>query len=87
MLRSKWDDWRRDWFYVDVSPHDRLTLPEMAAEPQKSTWEAPPQTDRWMETVLDRIDFLRQAGLTSVMVVADYLRRRLAPLRERVCPS
>ena len=39
-----------------------------------------------MEPVLDRIDFLRQAGLTSVMVVTDYLRHRLAPLREWVRP-
>ncbi|XP_062232867.1 uncharacterized protein LOC133930219 [Phragmites australis] len=36
-----------------------------------------------MHSVLNRIDDLRRAGLTSLMVVADYLRRRLAPLRER----
>ena len=40
-----------------------------------------------MRPVLNRIDDLRQAGLTSVMVVADYLRRRLKPLRERARPS
>lgn len=33
--------------------------------------------------MLNRIDDLRRAGLTSVMVVADYLCRRLTPLRER----
>ena len=42
VLRSKWEDWRRDWFYVDISPHDCLTLPEMAAEPQKATREVLP---------------------------------------------
>ena len=33
-----------------------------------------------------RLRFLRDTGLTSVMVVADFLRRRLAPLRERARP-
>ena len=39
-----------------------------------------------MAPVLERINFLRQAGLTLVMVVADYLRHRLAPLREWARP-
>ena len=39
-----------------------------------------------MRPVLNRIDDLRQVGLTSVMVVADYLHHRLAPLRERARP-
>ena len=58
----------------------------MAAEPQKATWEVLPQMDARMAPVLERIKFLRQAGLTSVMVVADYLRRHLAPLWERARP-
>ena len=37
--------------------------------------------------MLERILELRESGLTSVMVVADFLRRRLAPLRERARPS
>ena len=83
MLRSKWEDWCRDWVYVDVSPHDRLTLQEMAVEPHRPTWEVALVEDERMCPVLNRIDDLHQAGLTSVMVVADYLRRRLVPLRER----
>ena len=43
----------------------------MAAEPQKVTWEVPPLTDARLEPVLERIGFLRDVGLTSVMVVAD----------------
>ena len=27
VLHGKWDDRRQDWVYVDVSPHDRLSLP------------------------------------------------------------
>ncbi|XP_062203759.1 putative disease resistance protein RGA1 [Phragmites australis] len=73
VLRRKWDDWRHDWVYVDVSPHDRLALPEAVAEPQRSIWEAAPAEDERMRPVLNRIDYLRQVGLTSVMVVADYL--------------
>ncbi|XP_062197319.1 uncharacterized protein LOC133900216 [Phragmites australis] len=33
----------------------------MAAEPQKATWEVPPQMDVRMASVLERIDFLHQA--------------------------
>ena len=40
-----------------------------------------------MQPVLDRIDYLRQASLTSVIVVADYLRCHLSPLGEWVRPS
>ena len=58
----------------------------MAAEPQKSTWEAPPPEDVRLDPVFEHIRFLRNAGLTSVMVVVDFLRRRLAPLRERARP-
>ena len=35
VLRSKWDDWRQDWVYVDVSPHDRLSLPRSLVKPIK----------------------------------------------------
>ena len=86
VLQSKWEEWWRDWFYVDVDPHDRLALPEGAVEPQKSTWEAPPPLDARLEPVFERIRFLRDTGLTSVMVVADFLLHRLAPLQERARP-
>ena len=86
VLRSKWDDKRRDWVYVDVIPHDRLMLSEVAAEPQRSIWEKAPAEDERIRPVLNRIDDLRQAELTSVMVVADYLRHLLAPLREWALP-
>ena len=49
-------------------------------------WEAPPPEDARLEPVFERIRFLRDAGLTSVMVEADFLRRHLAPLRERARP-
>ena len=67
--------------------HRSLELPEKAAEPRRSTWEAPPPEDARLEPVLERIRFLRDSGLTSIMVVVDFLRRRLAPLRERARPS
>ncbi|XP_062181252.1 uncharacterized protein LOC133885536 [Phragmites australis] len=55
----------------------------MAVDPHRLTWEVAPVEDERMHPVLNRIDNLLRAGLTSVMVVADYLRRRLVPLRER----
>ena len=43
--------------------------------------------DARLRPVLNRIEYLRRAGLTSLMVVIDFLRRRLAPLRECVRPA
>ena len=45
VLRGKWDDWRGEWVYVDVSPHDRLSLPRSLAEPNKPIWDAAPAED------------------------------------------
>ena len=43
--------------------------------------------DARLRPVLNRINDLRRVGLTSLMVVADFLRRRLAPLREHARPA
>lgn len=40
-----------------------------------------------MRPVTDRIKELCDEGLTATMVVADFLRRRLAPLWQRNCPT
>jgi hypothetical protein len=42
-------------------------LPELVAEPQMSIWEAAPAEDERMRPVLDRIDYLHQAGLTPIV--------------------
>ena len=62
VLQSNWDDWRHDWVYVDVSPHDRLTLPEVAAEPQRSIWETALAEDERMRPVLNCIDDCARRG-------------------------
>ena len=42
VLHGKWEDRHRDWVYVDVNPHDRLTLPQTPTEPHRQSGRRPP---------------------------------------------
>jgi hypothetical protein len=86
-LRNKWEDWRQSWCYIEVDPHPKLLLPTGLAKPIREVWEDEPAADGRMQEVLSRITGLGAQGLTATMVVGDYLRRRLAPLRERGRPA
>jgi hypothetical protein len=70
-----------------VDPHAKLLLPAGLARANKKAWEDEPAADSRMQEVLSRITGLGAQGLTATMVVGDYLRRRLAPLRERGRPA
>ena len=83
VLRNKWDEWRSNWCYVAVDPHARLALPTGPPAPDKGRWERPPADEDDLVGALVRISDLRDHGLTASMVLGDYLRRRLAPLRDR----
>jgi len=86
VLRNKWDEWRSNWCYVAVDPHARLELPAGPAGPpasDKGRWESPAADEEALLGIIVRIAELRDYGLTTSMVLGDYLRRRLAPLRDR----
>ena len=85
-LKNKWDDWRLYWCYLAVDPHLQLLLPEGPAMAKKR-WEYLPDDFDSLRPVTARISALRAAGLTATMVVGDFVRRRLAPLRERDRPA
>ncbi|KAJ1296613.1 hypothetical protein BS78_01G315200 [Paspalum vaginatum] len=81
---AKWEHWRNDWVIIRAEPNDRLALPDsgpvVASLPEWSaTTDLPPE----FSPVLARITELVNSGLTSMHVLADYLRRRLAPLQMR----
>jgi hypothetical protein len=44
-------------------------------------WKARPSLSVELDPVLDRVKTLARGGLTSVMVLGDFLRRRIAPLQ------
>jgi hypothetical protein len=80
---SKWEDWREGWVIAAVEPHDRLELPTEGLQSDRSTWKARPTIPAELDPVLYRIKKLARSGLTSMMVLGDFLKRRIAPLQQR----
>jgi hypothetical protein len=80
---SKWEDWREGWVIAEADPHDRLELPTDGPQSDRSTWKAKPTISKELDPVLYRVKNLQRSGLTSLMVLGDFLKRRLAPLQQR----
>ncbi|KAJ1283359.1 hypothetical protein BS78_03G122400 [Paspalum vaginatum] len=79
---AKWEHWRNDWVIIKAEPNDRLALPDSSPDaplPEGASTDLPPE----LSPVLARIAELVSGGLTSLHVLADFLRRRLAPLQMR----
>ncbi|KAJ1254713.1 hypothetical protein BS78_K339700 [Paspalum vaginatum] len=83
---AKWEHWRNDWVIIRAEPNDRLALPDSSPDaplPEGASTDLPPE----FSPVLARIAELVSGGLTSLHVLADFLRRRLAPLQMRPRPA
>jgi hypothetical protein len=79
----KWDHWREDWVVVWADIHDRLVLPTESQMAKKTTWEETPKLHVAYRTVIKRIKHLTSHGLSTMMVLHDFLSRRIAPLQDR----
>jgi hypothetical protein len=80
---SKWEDWREGLVIAETDPHDRLELPTEGPQSDQSTWKAKPTIPEELGLILDRVKNLQQSGLTSMMVLGDFLKQRIAPLQQR----
>jgi hypothetical protein len=65
---------------IQAEFHDRLELPTSAPTGKSDLWEKVPNLQRVYDPMLKRIKFLVGKGLTSMMVLFDFLSRRIAPL-------
>ena len=82
-LPSKWVDWTRHWCYAPADDSwECLRWPEAHAF-GKPGWTAKETLGDGARCALDRLCHLRDTGLTGAMVIGDFVRRRLSPLRER----
>jgi hypothetical protein len=79
---SKWEDWREGWVIAEADPHNRLELPTEGPQSDRSTWKAKPSMPEELVPVLNRVKELARGGLTSMMVLGDFLKRRIAPLQQ-----
>jgi hypothetical protein len=65
---------------VQVDAHDWLVIPATARTLDRAEWGKDPGLELGFDPVLDRIQYLAESGLTSLMVLHDFLSKRLAPL-------
>jgi hypothetical protein len=69
---------------ASAKANDRLVLPSDGPRLDRKQWRAKPSLAPEFLPVLDRIKTLAIGGLTSMHVVGDFLKRRIAPLQRRV---
>jgi hypothetical protein len=77
---GRWERWREDWALVQVDTHNQLALPTSALTLNRTEWVKDPGLESGFDPVLDQIQHLAENGLTSLMVLHDFLSRCLAPL-------
>jgi hypothetical protein len=65
---------------VRADVHDRLVLPTESLTGRCDDWEEAPRLHRAYEPVIERIKHLAGHGLTSMMVLHDFLSRCITPL-------
>jgi hypothetical protein len=84
---ARWENWRNDWVIASAEANDRLVQPRDGLVLDQKQWRAKPSLAPEFLPVLDRIKSLATGGLTSMHVVGDFLKRRIAPLqwRARLC--
>jgi hypothetical protein len=72
---------------VQADAHERLTLPTVALTAPRADWEQDPGLEPAYNPVLGRIQILAESGHTPMMVLHDYVSKRIMPLQERTRPT
>ena len=84
---GKWEEWRRDWVIATTEANERLALPTEGPATNRASWRAKPSLQPEFDSVLDKIRSLAESGLTSWHVLGDFVKRRIAPLKQRPRPA
>jgi hypothetical protein len=80
---ARWENWRSDWVIASTKANDRLILPSNGSALDRKQWRTKPYLSPEFLPVLDKIKILATCGLTSMHLVSDLLKRRIAPLQRR----
>ena len=67
--------------------NERLVLPTEGPATDRASWRAKPSLQPEFDSVLGKIRSLAESGLTSLHVLGDFLKRRIAPLKQRPRPA
>jgi hypothetical protein len=84
---DKWDRRRDGCVIMQAEVHDQLELSTAAPTGYRSGWENVPNLQSAYRPVLKRIQFVAEKGLTSMIVLFDFLSKRIAPLQHRACST
>jgi hypothetical protein len=84
---GKWEEWRRDWVIATTEANERLALPTGGPTTDRASWRAKPSLQPEFDSVLGKIRSLAESGLTSWHVLRDFLKHRIAPLKQRPHPA
>jgi hypothetical protein len=80
---ARWENWCADWVISSTEANNCLALPSDGPRLDRKQWRAKPSLAPEFEPILERIKTLATGGLTSMHVVDDFLKRRIAPLQRR----
>jgi hypothetical protein len=78
---AKWEDWRDSWVITKTDTNDRLELPTERPLSDWSTWKAKLSLPAEIGPVLNWVKDLAKGSLTSMMMLGDFLKCRIAPLQ------
>jgi hypothetical protein len=70
---GRWECWREGWVLMQADAHDWLVIPAAAPTLNRAEWEKDPGLESGFDPVLDQIQYLVESGLTSLMVMHDFL--------------
>jgi hypothetical protein len=77
---DRWERWREDWALVQADAHDRLALPVGGPTLNRTEWGKDLGLEPGFDPVLERIQNLAKNGITSLIVMHDFLSKCLTPL-------
>jgi hypothetical protein len=81
---ARWENWCSERVIASVEANDCLVLPSDGPALDRKLWRTKPSLSLVFLPILDRIKGLATGGLTSMHVVGDLLKRRIAPLQRRL---
>jgi hypothetical protein len=79
---SRWEHWREDWVLVQADAHEWLMLSIVVPTAPHTDWEQDPSLEPAYNPVLGRIRIMAESGLTPMMVLHDFVSKRIVPLQE-----
>ena len=87
LTSGKWEDWRKGWVITTTEANERLVMPTEGSASDRQSWRAKPSLPSEFDPVLSKIRALAESGLTSLHVLGDFLKHRIAPLKQWPCPA